>query len=189
MRKIIFESSISLDGFIEGPNGELDWLVFEQEAADAETFLCAFDTIFYGRKSYERLGLPPVPGIDISEAERNFVYALHGMRKYVFSRTKKHVKGNGMVISQNLEAEVKRIREERGKDIWLFGGSDLLKTFADLDLVDEYLLSVHPVLLGRGKYLFASGRTPRNLNLINKQNLASGVVVLRYLPESRLKDQ
>ena len=188
MRKVIFESSVSIDGFIEGPNGELDWLVFEEGTCNAETFLFAFDTIFYGRKAYEKLGPPCVIDPDLPEKEREFILFLHGIRKYVFSRTKKHVEGNGMVIGENLEHEVRRIRDEEGENIWFCGGADLLKTFAALDLIDEYFLTIHPVVLNFGKSLFAGIEKPLNLRLINRHDLDSGVVILHYRPESRFRN-
>lgn len=187
MRKVIFESSVSLDGFIEGPDGELDWLVFEPGCDNAAAFLSTFDTVFCGRKAYEKFGVHASPGDDLSAARAGFLSTLCRMRKYVFSRTLKHVAGNGMVVCQNLEAEVTRIREEDGKNIWFCGGADIMRTFAELDLVDEYLLAVHPVTLHAGKPLFPDKDGPRNLTLVNRRNLKSGVVILRYLPQSRLK--
>ena len=187
MRKVIFESSVSLDGFIEGPNGELDWLLCADEPADIKSFLSSFDTIFYGRKTYDKMGIPK-PGNEVfSGIGEQFLSAVQGMRKYVFSRTRKHVEGNAMVINENLEPEVRRIREEDGKDIWLCGGADILKTFTRLDLVDEYFLSVHPVILADGKPLFEGIRIPLNLNLVQEHKLRSGVVILRYVPVSRIK--
>jgi dihydrofolate reductase len=187
MRSVIFESAVSLDGFIEGPNGELDWLDYaQQDFADTRAFLSTFDTIFCGRKTYERMGIHQASYADLYETEREFYYMLHGMRKYVFSRTEKHVRGNGMVVSENLEKEVTRIREEDGKNIWFCGGAEILKTFAELDLVDEYILTVHPVVLGSGKPLFTASKRPFNLKLVDKKDLKSGLVILHYKPESRL---
>lgn len=188
MRKIIFQSSISLDGFIEGPNGELDWLVEDGEANNETSFLSDFDTIFYGRKTYEKMGVQEFMEPDLREVQKEFLYVLHGMRKYVFSRQKKHVSGNAMVVGRDLESEVVRIREEDGKNIWLRGGADILRTFADLDLVDEYLLMMHPVVLGSGKPLFGGMKKPLYLKLISERTFKSGVVILHYKPEIRLKN-
>lgn len=188
MRKVIFESAVSMDGFIEGPKGELDWLMFEQSGCDAYHLFSRFDTIFYGRRAYERLGISGVVPDDLPGGQRQFLSAASHMRKYVFSRVAKHVPGNGMVITENIEREVKRIREEEGKNIWLFGGADILKTFAELDLVDDYFLRVHPVLLRSGKRLFEGRQKPDDLILINKDHLDSGVVKLHYRPESRINN-
>lgn len=187
MRKVILESAISMDGFIEGPNGELDWLICDEEICNAAEFLARFDTVFYGRKAYEKLGIRPLEDGSLSEGAMQFLEDVNGMRKYVFSRVKKHVAGNGMVIFENLEQEVRRISEEEGKNIWFFGGADILKTFAELDLIDEYVLSVHPVLLRSGKALFSDTRNQLNLRLMEKRKLRSGVIKLYYRPESRIK--
>lgn len=189
MRKVIFESAVSLDGFIQGPNGELDWLELEHSCFNTYQFFSRFDTIFYGRKAYEQLGVATsLPG-DLPATQRQFLSNTNYMRKYVFSRTAKHVAGNGMVIKENIETEVKRIRGEEGRHIWLFGGADILKTFAELDLVDDYILQVLPVLLRAGKPLFESNHRPGDLMLVRKDQLSSGIVRLHYRPESRINNQ
>ena len=179
--------AVSLDGFIEGPNGELDWFESDsyrdEEVRYANEFLPGFDTIFYGRVAYEKFGVPRPIDPAQTEAEREFNNTVNNTRKYVFSRTLKHVAGNGMVINGNMEAEVKRIREEDGKDIWFCGGADILTAFVELDLVDEYVFVVNPVVLGSGKPLFQNIRSRLDLKLIKTQRLKSGVVVLHYRPE------
>lgn len=185
MRKIIFGSAVSADGFIEGPNGDLDWLVCEEENFDACAFVSQFDTAFFGRKACERFTVVSAGGSYSTDARWQFQLTINHMRKYVFSRTEKHVPGNGMVMSGNIEAEVNRIRQEKGKNIWFGGGADILKTFAGLDLVDEYVLTVHPVVLKGGKPLFDGIRRSWNLRLVDKRNQPSGVMTLQYQPESR----
>ena len=189
MRKVILALSVSRDGFIEGPNGELDWLDFNAQTFDARDFLSTFDTLFYGRKAYEKIGVPPSVYHGFPEGERWFHYAFCGIRKYVFSRTRKHVAGNGMVVSGNLEAEVGRIRDEDGKNIWFAGGVGIMRSFAERDLIDQYIITVRPVMLHSGKALFEGGTWPANLTLIQKNILKSGAVILKYLPESRLNNQ
>ena len=177
-----------MDGFIEGPEGELDWILpdHEEEQDEHTSLFEMFDTIFFGRKTYESIAQVLQQGMFSSDREEEFLYLMHGMRKYVFSRSVRHVDGNAMVISGNILEEVLRIRGEDGKDIWFRGGANLLQSFMALDLVDEYLLSVHPVLLNSGKPLFSGNKRPTDLTLVNKQKLKSGVVLLRYKPESRL---
>lgn len=187
MRKIVFESSVSLDGFVEGPNAELDWLRVNENPANAFRFLSAFDTVFYGRKTYERFAREEADGW-LPDGEKQLRFLLRGMRKYVFSRTEYHVDGNAMVVRDDLEAEVRRIRAENGRNIWFCGGADILKTFMSLDLVDEYVLSVHPVTLSAGKPLFIGRKIPLDLKLIQQHKLKSGVVVLQYKPESRINE-
>ena len=187
MRKVIFESAVSVDGYIEGPNGELDWWTFMEGDRNPLTFLSRFDTVFYGRKAYERFGVPHLAEA-FTPSQRQLIEAVAHMRKYVFSRMKKHVAGNAMVVSDDLEAEVRRIREEDGKSIWFCGGAEIFRTFADLDLIDEYVLTIHPVALRSGTPLFAGLKRPLNLKLLKKSVLASGIIKLEYLPYSRLNN-
>lgn len=118
--------------------------------------------------------------------EKELLYMMHRIRKYVFSRTSKHVAGNAMVISCSIREEVLRLREEEGKDILFCGGADLLKTFMTLDLIDDDLISVEPVLLKNGKPLFPGNKRPLSLKLVARRNRRSGVTIFHYQPESRL---
>ena len=179
MRKVIAEIAVSVDGFIEGPGGELDWLVFDEEEGYVNEFLSRFDVIFYGRMAYERFGAHLQ---ESSDRREDFAATVINMRKYVFSRNMKHVAGNGMMINDNIKDEVKQIREEEGKDIWLCGGADIISTFANLRLIDEYLLAVQPTILGSGKPLFANVDHPIRLELLEAGRLDSGVVLLNYRP-------
>lgn len=188
MRKIVFETGISLDGFIEGPNGELDWLDCKGARFDTHAFVAQFDTIFYGRKAYERFGVAAPADVPAGRHSL-FTSTITQMRKYVFSRKEKHVPGNGMVVSANLEGEVRRILEEDGKNIWFGGGPEILRTFVELDLVDEYVLTVYPVVLSEGKSLFSGIKTKLKLRLIGKRNLPSGLIVLHYRPENRVENR
>lgn len=185
MRKIIFESAVSLDGFIEGPNGELGWWIPWEEYVDANTFLSTFDTIFCGRKAYEKLLIVSSSNA-LTGGQRQFLETVKCMRKYVFSRARKHVPGNGMVVSGDLEGEVRRIREEDGKCIWFCGGADIFKTFASLDLIDEYVFSIYPVALRSGKLLFEEKGQKLKLELLDRRSLKSGVLKLRYRPQNRV---
>lgn len=187
MRKIVFQSSVSLDGFIEGPNGELDWLMAGHRPADVLRLVATFDTIFYGRKMYEALNTTRIFERTRVKMDKPLHDPLYGVRKYVFSRTEKHVEGNAMVVGDGLASEVERIRAERGKNICFRGGADILKTFAGLDLVDEYVLSVHPVLLRAGKPLFPESQFPTDLKLMQTYKTASGIAILHYQPGSKVK--
>jgi dihydrofolate reductase len=185
MRKLIAGVALSLDGFIEGPRGELNWISPRspdlEEAACWNQFLDSLDTVFYGRVAYERLGVSRLSGphhTKVMIADDR----VDTMRKYVFSRRVKHVAGNGMVINENIGREVKRIKDEVGKNIWLCGGAGIIQTFSSLRLIDEFMLSVHPVILGGGKSLFQNVNQRLALKLVEKKSLSSGVVVLRYKP-------
>ena len=186
MRKVIFAIAVSLDGFIDSPDGNKDWIVGQNEFADSNAFISRFDTAFYGRIAYEKLGLPRRCNACASNEERAYVDSINSLRKYVFSRKLKHVAGNGMMINGNLVSEVGRLKDEEGKDIWLCGGADILKTFIDLDFVDEYMFFVQPVVLGSGKRLFIDLQRKLRLSLTRATYLKSGVVMLQYQPENRI---
>jgi dihydrofolate reductase len=192
MRKVIAELTPSLDGFMKGHDGYLDWLteknIDPDRAAYASNFLSGFDTIFFGRVTYELFGLPRPVNAEQPEGVRKLNETLNCMRKYVFSRTLKHVAGNGMVVCENLAAEVKRIRDEDGKDIWLCGGPNIVKSFAALDLIDAYMLAVQPKAPGWAKPLFRDAESSP-LKLLEAKNLRYGVVMLHYQPEPRITNQ
>ena len=173
MRKIILQLAVSLDGFIEGPNGEFDWCFTDQDYGMTE-FFQRIDSVFFGRKSYEVSSsvadsmdpgeLPPMPSL----------------KEYVFSTTLTQVKPGVVLINGNVEVEIRRIKDEPGKDIWLFGGASLTASLLNLKLVDEISLAVHPIILGGGKPLFSqfSNRVP--LALLDTKTYSSGLVSLTY---------
>ncbi len=184
MRKIVAEIVISLDGFIEDVNGNLDWLVAENEIRYTNSFLKEYDTFFYGRKAYERFKNLHLVHESNSPSESDAKETLTTMRKYVFSRTKMHVEGNAMVVRSNMMSEARRIKDERGKNILLCGGAVTIQQFAKADLIDEYIIAIQPIVLGGGKPLFKSFER-MTLNLKKAEKLNAGTVIMHYLPDTR----
>ena len=179
-RRIILDLAVSLDGFIEGPHGEIDWCIMDADMGFNE-FLNDIDTILYGRKSYDLWG-QYTPGNEASDMEREIWELVHSKKKYVFSKSLTKIDNKVMVISDNISEEVDKIKKEPGKGIWLYGGASLITTFIDLGLVDEYRLSVHPVILGAGKPLFIDIKQRLGLKLVDTRTFSSGVVQLCYHP-------
>ena len=101
---------------------------------------------------------------------------------FKFSKTSTKYYPGAELISCNIVEEVMKIKNEPGKEIWLYGGASLITTFINLGLVDEYRLSIHPVILGEGKPLFIDIKQRLNLKLINTKKFSSGVVQLCYHP-------
>jgi dihydrofolate reductase len=184
-RRIILDLAVTLDGFIEGQNGEVDWCIMDPDMGFTD-FLNSIDTIFYGRKSYNLWG-NYVPESGISDTEKEIWRLVHSKKKYVFSKTLTKVDGSAILIKDNLQDKVNKIKEESGGDIWLYGGASLITTFINLGLIDEYRLSIHPVVLGAGKPLFIDMNQRLDLNLVNINRFASGVVQLCYHPIRRNK--
>jgi len=169
MRKLILGVAVSLDGFIEGPNGEYDWCLTDQDYGLSD-FFKRLDALFIGRKTYEMMlamGDDPSPGFP-------------RLKEYVFSTTLDKVKEGAILIRGDIKNEVEKIKNEKGKDIWLFGGASLTTSLMNLGLVDELSLAVHPILLGSGKPLFQNIRARINVNLIDTKKYSSGLVSLTY---------
>lgn len=181
MRRIILDLAVSLDGYIEGPNGEYDWCFVDQDYGFSD-LLNKVDAVFFGRKSFELFGNIAPPD-NSTEVEKQFFRMMEEKKKYVFSRTLKSVE-NAVLISENVEDEVKRIKQEPGKDIFLFGGAGLVTTFVNSDLIDEYQLGVHPIILGSGKALFKDIKERKKLKLIDSKIYQNGLVMLSYIPNS-----
>lgn len=177
MKNLILDLAVTLDGFIEGPNGEIDWCIMDDDM-DFDGFLSTIDTIFYGRVSYDTWGNFQ-PQANASEAELRLWQGVHSKKKYVFSSQHRQ-DGKATFISTNIVNEVSAIKNENGKDIWLYGGASLIKTFIQAGLIDIYRISVHPVALGGGKPLFEDLKGRLNLNLIKTNTFKSGVVQLIY---------
>jgi len=183
MRRVVLLISISLDGFIEGPNREIDWHVvddelhrhFNDELRDAGAFLD-------GRVTYELMAAAwptadadptaPAPAVEFARIWR-------AMPKIVYSRTLARADWNTTVVREVVSQDVLDLKARPGGDLFL-GGADLAATFMGLDLIDEYRIYIHPVVLGAGKPLFAGSTTRTALRLVRSQTFASGVVLLRY---------
>ncbi|RKN79670.1 dihydrofolate reductase family protein [Ulvibacterium marinum] len=168
-RKIILNLCTSLDSFIEGENGEIDWCLTDQDYS-MTAFLNRIDTIFFGRKSYEQL-VQEMPN------------AFSDKKKVVFSKTLKNIDAHSRIISGNIENEVRDLINAPGKDIWLFGGANLTTTMLNLNLVDELMISVHPLLLGKGKPLFSAIERRKKLRLTDTKTFSTGLVQLYYTVE------
>jgi dihydrofolate reductase len=177
-RRIILDLAVTLDGFIEGKNGEVDWCIMDSDMGFIN-FLNQIDTILYGRKSYDLWG-QFTPETEDTETEKEIWDLVHSKQKYVFSRTQKGTDKKALFINDQILEEVNKLKKKPGKDIWLYGGASLITSFINLGLVDEFRLSVHPVILGEGKPLFIDIQERLNLKLVNTRTFSSGVVQLIY---------
>src|SRR3712207_2492918 len=138
MRKIILQLAVSLDGYIEGPKGEYDWCFTDQDYGMSD-FFKRIDSIFMGRKSHDLVQ---------SMGDAAEMPGMPKLNEYVFSQTLKEVKRGVTLVSGDTATEVSKIKNQPGKDIWLFGGAALTASLLQLGLIDEMALAVHPVILG-----------------------------------------
>lgn len=172
MRKLILGLAITLDGFIEGPNGEYDWCFTDQDYG-LNSFFEKIDASFIGRKSYEMMQ-------DHEESGGDGIPGMPTMTEYVFSNTLTSVKAGAVLISGDVIEQARKIKNLPGKDIWLFGGASLSDVMMQAGLVDELWLSVHPILLGSGKLLFREQLHRKALKLLDAKTYETGLVSLRY---------
>lgn len=172
MRKVILGLAISLDWYIEGPNGEYDWCFTDQDYGLNE-FFKRIDALFIGRKSYEIKQ-------QFEDGSGESIPGMPAMTEYVFSRTLSTVKTGAVLISDDAIAEARKIKAKPGKDIWLYGGAVLTEQMLEAGIIDELWLSVHPILLGSGRQLFKKQEHRVNLKLLESKTYNSGLVSLRY---------
>lgn len=177
MRNVILDLAVTLDGFIEGLNGEIDWCIIDDDM-NFDGFLSTIDTIFYGRVSYDIWGNFK-PEINAPKAELKLWEGVHSKKKYVFS-SQSRIDNNATFINFDISEKVAEIKKQSGKDIWLYGGAGLIKTFIQLGLIDIYRISIHPIVLGSGKPLFENLKERIDLTLIKTNIFKSGVVQLVY---------
>jgi dihydrofolate reductase len=187
MRKVIFLIHVSLDGMVAGPNGEMDWITYNEDVeADSHSLHATTDTAIYGRGTYQMMAgyWPTVLSNPNSEpGDRRHAAWLETAAKVVASRSPLNVEWAGsVVIGTDIAAEMAALKAQPGKDMWLLGSPTLAQTFMRLDLIDEYRLNVNPVILGRGKALFADLDTPRRLSLVESKSFKGGMIGLRYVP-------
>lgn len=169
MRKVILGLAVSLDGFIEGPNGEIDWCFTDQDYG-MNDFFKRIDALIMGRRTYEL-----TQSMDDAAME-----GFPELKEYIFSTTLTNVKEGMQLVTGNIKDEVEKIKTEKGKDIWLFGGASLISSFLNHRLVDELWLAVHPVVLGGGKPLFSGIEERINLKLNGTKSYDTGLVSLSY---------
>lgn len=179
MKKVILDLATSLDGFIEGAAGETDWCIMDDDM-DFDGFLSDIDTIFYGRASYDLWGKFQ-PDATANAAEKKIWQEVHRKKKFVFSRQSRE-DSDATFISSDITHRVAEIKQQGGKDIWLYGGANLIKTFVQLGLIDVYRVSIHPIALGSGKPLFDELKGRLALKLIKTNVFRSGVVQHIYQP-------
>lgn len=169
MRQICYQVAMSLDGYIAGPQGDYDWIPDDPEI-DFTGIFDRFDTLLMGRKTYE---------VARAQGDQG---PLSGIKSVVVSRTLRPDDHPGItIISGDLAGAVAKLRDQPGKDIWLFGGGELFRSLLQIKMVDSVELAVIPVLLGGGIPMLPAPSEQAKLRLVNTRVYkASGIVMLEY---------
>jgi dihydrofolate reductase len=168
MRKVVLFIATSLDGYIARLSGAVDWL-FTDEDYGYKDFFARVNVVVMGRKTYEQV---------LSFG----AYPYRSKISYVFTRTPNRFTDSEVsFVSDDIQSVIKQLQTSGDGDIWLIGGAELVHSFLEQDLVDEFVISVHPILLGEGIPLFHQPSPMRTLQFKSVQSFKSGLVQLRYI--------
>lgn len=166
MRRVRYQVACSLDGYIAGPNDEFDWITPES-SFDFEALYAQFDTLLMGRRTYEI----------VRASGENF----GGKHVIVASRSLQQADYSDVeIVNEGLEARVRELREQNGRDIWLYGGGNLFSQLLAWKLVDTVEPAIIPILLGDGVQLLPSRGLRQNLALVGHRAYPSGMLLLEY---------
>ncbi len=166
MRRVRYQVACSLDGYIAGPNDEFDWIVPEP-SFDFDALHAQFDTLLMGRRTYE---IVHEMGED-----------LRGKQVIVASRSLQSADYPDIeIVSEGLEARIRELRAQPGRDIWLYGGGNLFSQLLAWNLVDTVETAVIPILLGGGVKLFSPCGIRQQLTLVRHRAYPSGMLLIEY---------
>jgi dihydrofolate reductase len=182
MRKVIYSMSVSLDGFIAGPNGEIDWTAPDEELHRFHNQqVREIGVHFCGRRLYEEMVYWEAVGENpsIADYELEFARIWKNLPKIVFSKTLEKVEGNARLVRSGVASEVAGLKEKPGRDLAV-GGAGLASAFIKLGLIDEFRLFISPVVLGGGTPYFPALDERINLELVETRTFGSRVVYVRY---------
>ena len=185
MRKIISFMHISLDGFVAGPNGEMNWIKVDEEIFDhVGKRIGETDTALYGRVTYEMMENYWPTAADEPDASKHDIEHskwYNKAHKVVLSKTMKDaVLTNTTIISDNLSNEINKIKQGAGSEILVFGSPTTTHSLIQQNLIDGYWLFVNPIILGQGIPLFVDIKDKIELKLLTTRQFTSGVTELNY---------
>jgi dihydrofolate reductase len=187
MRKLIVSINVTLDGFMAGPNCELDWHFNSWTHDMAEALagqLSRADTILLGRVTYGGMArhFASAPAsLNTPREDIDFADMLNHYPKVVFSKTMETAHwNNSQIVKGNVKRAVTKLKAQPGREMIIYGSGKLVASLRKLELIDEYRIWVHPILLGSGKPLFANNHEKVHLALYKTETFSSGVVLLYY---------
>ncbi|HET7480918.1 MAG TPA: dihydrofolate reductase family protein [Rubrobacteraceae bacterium] len=182
MRKVIVSEFVSLDGVMEDPSWTFQFTSEEQPKFKLDE-LAAADALLLGRVTYEGFAAAWPSMTD----EEGYADMMNSYPKYVVSETLEEPLewNNSTVIKGNVAEEIRKLKQQDGKDILVFGSAALVNTLMERDLIDEYRIMIFPVAVGSGKRLFTEGSDTKIMRLVEMRTFGSGVVVLSYRPAGK----
>ncbi|CAM3541945.1 dihydrofolate reductase family protein [Paenibacillus lupini] len=185
MRKLVLFMHVSLDGYASDLNGGLDWIPYDEELEKyAEEVVAEVGSPVYGRTTYRMMESYWPTMLDNPNAtlhDMEHAKWVQDVKKIVISGSMDIVEWNNtMLIKDNIAEEIKALKEQPGKNLVIFGSPGAAKTLLELGLIDEFLLTICPVILGGGKSVFHGDGEKNKLKLLSSRTLKSGVIATRY---------
>ncbi len=186
MRKVILQIDVTLDGFIAGPKGETDWVTSTEEMnQEASDLLSTVDTILLGRVAYQQfVTFWPFADTTAPTTLSKITSLLNHADKIIFSKTLDKVEwgtwNNARLVHANIPDEIAKLKALPGKDLLLYAGANIISTFVENNLIDEYRVRIHPVVVGGGLCLFPPLSNSLKLHLMRTSTYSNGVVMLVY---------
>ncbi len=171
MRKLILYIATSLDGYIAKPNDDLEFLsVVEQEGEDYgySDFVKTVDAVIVGRKTYDKV---ISMGFDFPHADKD---------TYIITRTPRPNIGSVKFYTDDLKSLIDKLKSENGKNIFCDGGAEIVNELLKDDLIDEFIISLIPILVGNGTKLFKDGRPEQKLKLVSTKQFDKGLTQIHY---------
>jgi dihydrofolate reductase len=183
MRKIFLFMMVTLDGFFEGPDGEIDWHNVDEEFNEFATNQTSeVDALLFGRKTYEMMA-SYWPTESARRDDPIVAGQMNSLPKIVFSKTLDNVEwNNSRLVKDHIAEEITRLKSQPGKDLAIFGSSNLCVSLIQMGLIDEFRIMVNPVVLGRGNTLFGGLKDKLGLKLLKTRAFRNGNVLLYYEP-------
>lgn len=186
MRKLILSDHISLDGFVAGPNREIDWIIVDEEIMGyVKKLTDQADTALYGRVTYDIMAAYwPTAGDQPDASEHDIEHSrwYNRVNKVVISHTMADQNDDKIqIIGKDLVNEVRRLKQQPGESILMLGSPSAAQALMAHGLIDEYWLFLNPILLKAGIPLFTKEGHQENLKLIETRVFPAGVVALRYI--------
>lgn len=170
-RKVVLYIAQSLDGFIAREDNDISWLsIVEQEGEDYGygEFVKTIDTVIMGRKTYEKV------------LSFGIEYPHKDKKSYIISKTIKGKEGNLQFYNDRIDSLIEKLKSEKGKNIFIDGGAEVVKELRGKNLIDQYVISIIPIMIGKGVRLFKETDTEDRLKLIDCKVFSTGLVQLKY---------
>ncbi len=188
MRNIIWFNMVTLDGFFEGPNREIDWHNVDKEFNEfAEQQLDSLDVLLFGRVTYEMMA-SYWPTETAITSDPIIAEKMNSKAKIVFSTTlEKADWNNTQLIKENIIKETSRLKQKTGRDMAIFGSANLAHSLLETGLIDEIRMMVNPIILRDGHPMFENGQEKLHLKLVNSRTFGNGNVLLIYQPVIKVK--